>query len=355
MASYEECIKGGQRRARSPVGSAGVHVEQQNHSHVDVWAPARLHFGLFNESGLDNRVDGGAGVAVQRPAWRLRISDRDDRSPLQGSTSLFVRRAFEQVRSAFGSPPLCIREIQSVPSHVGLGSKTSLSMAIGRALADLTGTRISDLEIARLANRGGTSGVGVHVSRHGGFVIDAGHLYPRDKSKFGPSNQVLAQPPNLRKASASAPDWVILHFNLGGIGLHGQEEKEFFDRVCPIPNGETRTILQLVDSLLIPGLENQDIALLHSYLDKTQHLGLKGAEWTLQGRAVQSLRGVWTERRRVDTLLAPLCLSSMGPTLFLITCEPDRELSTLDSIGIRREIVTKTSIPASGVMVRSEK
>jgi beta-ribofuranosylaminobenzene 5'-phosphate synthase len=242
---------------------------------------------------------------------------------------------------SFGDPPLDIEEIGSVPLHVGLGSKTSLSMAIGKALAVITRVPRSHVEVASLAKRGGTSGVGVHASEYGGFIIDSGHQYPDEKSSFGPSSQHLAGPPGVQGIYSGPEGWHIIHFRLGRIGLHGELERVFFSTHCPVPHDQTEAIERLVQTALIPALAEKSIYQLHYFLERIQCLGLKSAEWTLQDNKTKKLRDSWDSIRIRNGELSPICLSSMGPTLFMITRNPERELAILTGLGVSRAVVTK--------------
>lgn len=313
---------------------------------LEVQAHARLHFGLFNESGLGDHIDGGAGLAIEEPSWRLRIRCRCANTTNDASSP--VLDTLEQLQRYFGNPQIAVRERCSIPFHVGLGARTSLTMAIGTALAACTGATASYLQIAALGKRGGTSGVGVHAAYHGGLVVDAGHRYPSEKARFGPSSEVLAPPPPLRFAFSPPAKWQVVHLTLAGSGLYGQSEVDFFEKHCPVPESETKTILRLVDSVMIPALESNDLAGLQAFLDETQTLGLKNLEWGKQDTKVQDLRAWWRRRREVDPALSPLCLSSMGPTVFMISEDSWRELAILQSISLGVK-VTVTRIARTGV------
>src|SRR5512137_2926528 len=63
----------------------------------------------------------------------------------------------------------------NIPAHVGLGSGTQLALAVGTALAQLGGLKLSVTELSSIMKRGVHSGIGIATFQHGGFVVDGGH------------------------------------------------------------------------------------------------------------------------------------------------------------------------------------
>jgi beta-ribofuranosylaminobenzene 5'-phosphate synthase len=241
---------------------------------------------------------------------------------------------------ALSMPGLSIT--QSIPEHVGLGSKTATLMALGQAISRHFSLELDYLEIARIVRRGGTSGVGVHASQFGGIVVDRGHRYPDEKSGFLPSSASGAPPPALLQRSSAPENCVVLHFRLASMGLSGSSEKAFFQKNCPIPSRETTEILKIVDDILLPSIRERSIDRLNYALDSMQYLGLKAREWDIQSYATRSFREAWERLRcrRQFASLPPVCLSSLGPTLFMLSDSPDKALAGLAEIGIQRTMVS---------------
>ena len=304
-----------------------------------VVAPARLHFALFNESGANGRVDGGAGVAVASPRWDITLS-KVVGVPARRDAPPPVSRIVGKLCEYYGYPACQVKIARAIPSHVGLGSHTALAMAIARGYCALHGIDDDYINWARAVRRGGTSGVGVHVSQYGGFVVDGGREFPAEKSSFGPSSLELADPPALVARGETPPSLRMIHFRLGRRGLSGKDEAKFFRESTPVPTMETYEILRLVETYLIPGIEQQDIGLIDEILSELQGLGLKRLEWEIQDRATQDLRDVWSDVRRRNPRLPSLCLSSMGPTTFMLTDAPEETVRILRGLGIRRFMVT---------------
>ncbi len=318
---------------------------------------ARLHFGLFNLSGFGGNVDGGAGLALSEPACTVTVSDRaaEGAAPVTFARPVSepaVRAVTQVVREfgvKFGVAPPSVVVNQLIPEHVGLGSKTACLMAVGAALSGHFDLGLDYMDIARLVKRGGTSGVGIHAFEYGGFVVDAGHRFPEEKSSFVPSSASGAPPAALVEHHPAPADCSVVHLRLSDTGLSGPEEVEFFRQHCPIPEGETIGLLSAARQTLLPGLRGQSLTLINEALEAIQGLGMKAREWTIQAPATLRLKDRWQAERssRSGTGLPPLCLSSMGPTVFLLTAEPGRVLSHLAGLGIERERISVVS-PGSG-------
>lgn len=322
---------------------------------VEVVSPSRVHCGLINESGIDGWVDGGVGISLDEPSWRIRLRSRPPTRRTDGPAQVAAQRVIATLSQAWRVPVCDIELVSNVPFHTGLGAKTSLYMGIARGYAHLNGIAASTLQLATLVGRGGTSGVGVHGSSVGGIVVDAGRGFPHPKSSFGPSSEVLDGPPGLRARYAAPADWRVLHLRLASTGLHGEEESRFFARECPVPIDETRTIIRLIDGRLLPALSVCGLADVNEVLDELQGLGLKRREWEVQNLRTRAFRDVWTEHRTSLRRLAPICLSSMGPTMYMVTDSPEREIRELVRLGIDGSSVGVSKISETGTWFSAER
>jgi beta-ribofuranosylaminobenzene 5'-phosphate synthase len=175
-----------------------------------------------------------------------------DGSRLPKEIAAAVDNAVGKLQSLLNIPRLEVRVTNGVDPHTGLGSKTAILLALGRAASILSGRRLSGASIAQLLGRGGTSGIGVHCFSRGGLVWDAGHVFS-EKGCFAPSSSSLAQPP---KAILRLPvRWLsVVHFRFALSGLHGEDERSAFSTWCPTSNASTVGGLVSVSSLIVPGL-----------------------------------------------------------------------------------------------------
>jgi beta-RFAP synthase len=205
------------------------------------------------------------------------------------------------------------------------------------------------MDLARLVGRGGTSGVGVHVSNTGGIVLDGGHIFPDEKQTFGPSCSSLAPPPPLMEARPAPKGCQVVHFRLEKQGISGDLERDFFTHHCPIPEWETRQLQEIADTQLLPAVRNGSLPGINGALSSIQRLGLKAREWSIQGAATQALNRKWRESGLSAQL--PLCLSSMGPTLFVLTEQPEFVQRKLIKYDVPEQSISITHPWSGGYLI----
>ncbi|AHL21951.1 beta-ribofuranosylaminobenzene 5'-phosphate synthase family protein [Thermococcus nautili] len=137
--------------------------------------PKRLHLGLIDPTGSLGRRFGSLGVALEGgyevkvlPAERLEVK-------AEGEDVETIKKAVERMNSAFGTGTGYLIEVRkAIPRHVGLGSTTQLSLAVGTAIARLNNLNVSIEKLAEVLGRGKNSGAGIYAFAHGGFVLDGG-------------------------------------------------------------------------------------------------------------------------------------------------------------------------------------
>jgi beta-ribofuranosylaminobenzene 5'-phosphate synthase len=140
-----------------------------------VRTPRRLHLGLIDPTGSLGRRFGSLGVAIEGgyelqvlPAERLKVvaGEEDERT---------IVEALKRMNSTFETGfEYFIKVKKGIPRHVGLGSTTQLSLAVGSAVARLRNLRVPIERLASILGRGRNSGVGIYSFAYGGFVLDGG-------------------------------------------------------------------------------------------------------------------------------------------------------------------------------------
>lgn len=228
--------------------------------HVDVDAPARLHLGFIDLGGVaGNRGGGGrrfgsVGLAIDGVGVRLRALRLASGEPsvMKGPGAARVERAVDLVRRAFaldGGVRIDAVRIEiagAIPEHVGLGSGTQAALAAGAALSDLFGLGLAPRALAALLERGARSGIGVGAFERGGFVVDGGRLEGQH------------EPPPIVSRLDFPPDWrVVLIFDRGERGLHGEPERAAFRALPPFPAAAAGHLAHLVLMQMLPGLCEQ--------------------------------------------------------------------------------------------------
>lgn len=214
---------------------------------VFVTAPARLHMGFFDLSGSLGRKFGSIGVALEDLNTHLSVSSNNQMSVSGPSHQRAERCALELCQQLNVSDQLKIDIKSAIPEHVGLGSGTQMSLAIGSALNEFYELGLSVRDIARIADRGMRSGIGIGVFERGGLVVDGGRT---DQSGIPPVISNMAVP----------SDWrFILVFDDRGKGLHGSDEIEAFRELAPFPAEHAAKICYLLLMQGLPAIAENDI------------------------------------------------------------------------------------------------
>ncbi|MEM4138271.1 MAG: beta-ribofuranosylaminobenzene 5'-phosphate synthase, partial [Sulfolobaceae archaeon] len=118
---------------------------------------SRIHITLIDLEGKYGRFDGSVGVALKFPRIVVSIGNCEKL----------------QISLPFKIPGYCVEE--DYEPHIGLGRTTQYLLSIAKLAAEYNLKKLSAVELAKLVNRGGTSGIGVYAFEYGGFIVDGGH------------------------------------------------------------------------------------------------------------------------------------------------------------------------------------
>ncbi|WP_084675294.1 beta-ribofuranosylaminobenzene 5'-phosphate synthase family protein [Methylomicrobium agile] len=221
---------------------------QFRHQKVSVTAPARLHMGFIDLSGALGRHFGSIGVALNEQATRLTVTGSDRRS-VAGPSAARAEKCLTRLCEALGvSDALEIRIESAIPEHVGLGSGTQMSLAIGAALSAFYGLGLNVRDIAQVTVRGQRSGIGIGVFEQGGLVVDGGR------------GEHTATPPLLVRMAIPEAWRFILVFDRRGQGLHGLQEIQAFHALPLFPRREAEQLCYLLLMQALPAIAENDIA-----------------------------------------------------------------------------------------------
>ncbi|ASJ02730.1 GHMP kinase [Thermococcus profundus] len=137
--------------------------------------PKRLHLGLIDPSGELGRRFGAMGVALSG-GYEVKVTPSDElriNAPKEDEETIV--EVLKAMNGAFETGTgYSIEVLRALPRHVGLGSTTQLSLAVGTAVAKLNGLKVSTERIAEVLGRGRNSGAGIYTFKSGGLVIDGG-------------------------------------------------------------------------------------------------------------------------------------------------------------------------------------
>lgn len=174
----------------------------------------RIHVGLLDMAGVTPRRYGGVGFFLEGPPTVVRARRSDSvtvrtEEELDKRTARAIRRGLAGLLRARNTA--CEVEIvQRPPVHVGLGSSTSLILAVLRAAATSLEIDVAPPELQALSKRGAASGIGVNGFFSGGWLWDGGHRVTGSAtflpSAYGASTEI---PPVLASAPMPA-NWRVV-------------------------------------------------------------------------------------------------------------------------------------------------
>jgi beta-ribofuranosylaminobenzene 5'-phosphate synthase len=302
---------------------------------------SRIHITLIDLLGGIGRVDGGAGTTLDSPRFIVRARAVENSSSIDAKgryreiVEKCSRAILERICRSCGAE---VEVIEGYDLHVGLGAVTQLCLSTASSLASSLGLNIESWEIARIVNRGGTSGIGVYAFRLGGFIVDGGHRYPHDKQEIGPSDLVRAPPPPLISRIEIPINWgFILIRPRRASRIYGDRESMIFREASNIAEEEVWRLSHRLLMGLMPSIASKDLEGFARHVREIQDLGFKRIEWSYQDPIV------WRLRKTLDELAIPYGLSSMGPTVYIPCLENECE-ETLRAVLKKADIDIETRI-----------
>ncbi len=306
---------------------------------VLITSPSRLHFSLIDLNGELGRVDGGIGVALNEPSLKIEVS-AVDKEVEEKENPKEVVPVLERIRSRI-EPGLRgnyrVEILKKLPSHVGLGSRTQLSLSVAKSINVLENRNYDVVELAKLVGRGGTSGIGTAAFDKGGFILDGGHVFRKDERKNGMENEEIKtsflpssasrfSPPPVLFQHALPEDWFfVVTIPMVKRGAHGLEEIEIFKRYCPIEREEVEKICRIVLMRTLPSVLEKDIDTFAESLTLLQGVGFKKIEIEFQHDIIKELFSFF------EAHALGYGMSSFGPATYAIVEGEKRAKELADS------------------------
>lgn len=232
---------------------------KQHYEKVTVVAPARLHMGFIDLSGALGRHFGSIGLALNDINTHVTITSSSSSLTVNGPCAERASKAVRRFCQFFNLPEQIQIDLSAaIPEHIGLGSGTQMSLAIGAGLNAFYGLGLSVREIAKLADRGARSGIGIGVFEQGGLVVDGGR---------GTDTET---PPMLSRMTVPEHWRFILAFDQRGQGLHGEQEVSAFQKLPPFPRTEAERLCYLLLMQALPAIAEQNLALFGDVITQLQ-------------------------------------------------------------------------------------
>lgn len=203
--------------------------------------------GFIDLSGSLGRDFGSIGIALNEISTRLSVTPAN-RCLVTGPSAQRAKTCLNLLCEALNVSNKVHVDIETaIPEHVGLGSGTQMSLAIGSALNSLYGLGLSIRDIAAITERGLRSGIGIGIFEQGGLVVDGGR------------GEKTITPPILAHLAIPS-DWrFILVFDSRGQGLHGQQEIQAFKTLPPFPQQEAARLCYLLLMQGLPAVAENDL------------------------------------------------------------------------------------------------
>lgn len=204
--------------------------------------------GFIDLSGSLGRHFGSVGIALNEISTRLSVT-RANTCQITGPSTERAKICLAQLCQALNvSDKLDVTIETAIPEHVGLGSGTQMSLAIGSALNALYGLGLTVRDIAAVTERGLRSGIGIGIFEQGGLVVDGGR------------GENTITPPVLVHLAVPAEWRFILVFDRRGQGLHGLQEIQAFKELPPFPQQEAARLCYLLLMQGLPALAENDLS-----------------------------------------------------------------------------------------------
>lgn len=277
------------------------------------------------------RVNGGIGFSISSPNLEIKtvesglISVSDHRT--HGLGILAEKRLVEILGTI--KEELNLRKSVSIEisgeayAHHSFGTGTAIRLASIEGLLKLNSITLSDDELVALSGRGGTSGIGINTYFNGGLVLDLGTN--NNGEAFKPSSQSQNHKEPLLFQQLAMPEWDI------GVcipqhipPLSEQQEKEFFDKTCPIPESEAHKAMYHAVAGVYAAAKEVDKPAFESSIKALQKCAWKKAERNEHGKPLADL-----EDRLYQFGATTVGMSSLGPSLFFFTEDMDATIKLM--------------------------
>jgi len=286
---------------------------------IEVIAPARLHLGFLDMNGSLGRKFGSIGLSLSDIVTHLSVTEASEVTATGPSAQYAEEYAKLILDNLMLDRGVHIKIDKAIPEHVGLGSGTQLSLAVGTAITRLFGKSLTTRELAKFFHRGARSGIGTGTFDSGGFIVDGGR---------GESTDI---PPVITHLPFPEEWRVLLVFDKDVEGINGNPEKQIFNELLPMTGEVSGRICRLVLMQVLPALAENNCVDFGSAITEIQ---------TMVGEHFSDAQNGHYSSQRVAEIMHWLSdngatgigQSSWGPTGFAIYPNELEAYSALQSV-----------------------
>lgn len=285
---------------------------------TEITTSARIHLGLIEMNGEFGRKNMSLGITLRNPQWRVIVTSSRQRQLVWGTHLPSREEELKVLLDKLSSdlvPPhqnFKLNIYEGIPANIGLGSTTSLYMAIALSLNKHFGTNLSNTEICTIIKRGGTSGISFLGTMHSGLLLDSGSALPSAPPYFSSSDFASSSPPSLI-SKFNLPIKKILYVIPNSKGIAGIKEQNLFQQICPVSAQSVATTARIVLSHILAGCAEKNMDLICQGISLLQHHGFKAKEIAAYGHKIKRLI------KKIESAGGlGVGMSSFGPGIFIL-------------------------------------
>ncbi len=273
---------------------------------LKIKTPARLHFGLLNPTLDPPEKYGGFGLALKDMGFEMEVEKSDGlKINSECGQDARIEEVVERLTDVYDiSPDFEINVTKAIPPHIGLGSTTQLTLALGRAMTVLSDRGKPPIKIAKDLSRGKRSGIGSYAFDRGGFLVEGGG----ERDEF----------PQLLFRRKFPENWRFLLLTPDvETGPKEEVEDKFFEDLSSDSDIAGRICSELVLETL-PALVNHDIERFGQSLTGIDELAGSAFSSTQGGKFKDEVMGL-IKSKLLDCGAYGVGQSSWGPTIYALT------------------------------------
>lgn len=277
----------------------------------------RINLGIIDLSDNPYRIDGTHGFYTDLSIAEISINRASKTSIIIDSMYKeqfveVINRCIEYLKKLDVYCDVCVSVVSKYNRHIGLGSGTQISMAIVEAFNCEFSLKMNINQKAQIAGSGGTSSVGVYCFERGGYVLDAGRLFPEEKNSIGPSEKYRFDKLPTLIANYHMPKWkMFLLIPKTDYYIEGEIEQQLFKKYTPIPESETEKICKWILKGIIPAIIEKNFESFCYSIERIMKLGFRSREINYYGSCILDRIKMMTEIGAKG-----VGMSSFGPTVF---------------------------------------
>lgn len=281
----------------------------------------RIHISLIGMNDEGYRLNGGIGFSIASPTLDMSFELSDSIDVIDKRDNGFAQDELVRlknhlcnvmIKNKFKVGLRCVIYDGMVKSHVGFGSNSMVYLSCVEALFTLNNRDYTNQDIISMSGRGGTSGIGINTYFRGGFVFDVG-ISNHGQRALAPSSAFMDRievKPLLMK-SVTLPKWQL------GICIPPlehkteEEEKEFFQKNCPINKDTVEKVLYEAVYGITSSLMEENFDVFCKSIDTIQQTKWKSLERNLYGKELITAESI-------IRCAGAQCvgMSSLGPLLY---------------------------------------